>query len=160
MYGMTVQDSPFVDFWNYNEDPLPAQTPCVTGVSPLPNIGELGQLLIYAHRSHLITFEEGNNTVITAKTALMDFTRTKKVDTIIVVFWCQKTNIFQRFDPPLLVISGFESSLTFGRILCQKDVTLQEHNGGTTTLVLYDVFIKNQWRMVLGSHLSRLHLSK
>ncbi len=159
MYGMTVQDSPFVDFWNYNEDPLPAQTPCVTGVSPLPNIGELGQLLIYAHRSHLVTFEEGNNTLITAQTALIDYTRTKKVDTI--AFWCQKTYIFfQRFDPPLLVISELKSSLTLARILCQNDITLEEHNGGTTTLVLYDVFIDNQWRRVLGSHLSRLRLSK
>ncbi len=65
----------------------------------------------------------------------------------------------KRFDHPLLVLSGLESSVPSASVLCISENTLQAFNKTTSRLALYDVFVWGQWKISMEHEMSNFHLS-
>ncbi len=118
---LVIGDTSEADHWREHKNPTQSQSECFLAFAPMGLLSEIGQVLSLARKKQLILLEDGSDFGnISGGSTLSNYTRIRKVGCTVIfmmVFFIER-EILQRFDRPLLLISGGGPSSVVASLVC------------------------------------------
>ena len=117
---LVIGDPSEADHWREHVNPTQSQSECFLALAPMGLLHKIGQVLSLARKKQLILLEGDSGFGNRSENALSKYAGVRKVGCTVIfmmVFFI-KREMLQRFDRPLLLISGGGPSSVVASLVC------------------------------------------